>query len=419
MHLSVHRRTSETDERTVAVVVLGMHRSGTSSVAGTLVRLGGTAPQNLMPPNEHNEKGHWESTVLAALNDEILAAGGSDWLDWRPFDVARIDPASANDLHARAKSALASEFGDAGLPIIKDPRMCRLMRFWTPVFEEAKWSVRALLPLRSPLEVAWSLKRRDDISPSNGCLMWLRHVLDAEVETRGMARAVLIWRNFLADKRGTLARVGKQLDLDWPNQNESVYADIDDFVSADLRHHKASEVEMQAHPAINELVKETYGAVIELAEDPSNGGVLRKLDEVRARFEGAVAIFDRPMGELEEGILRTRGRAAAERDQFAGDLAAERENAANLAAERDQIARDLVAERENAVKLAAERDQIAGDLAAERETAANLATEREQIARDLVAERENAVKFVAERDQIAGDLTAEAGNTSTQRFRQI
>ena len=79
MHLRVHRLTSETDERSVAVLVLGKHRSGTSSVAGTLVRLGGTAPQNLMPPSENNGKGHWESPVLADLNDEILAAGGS----WR------------------------------------------------------------------------------------------------------------------------------------------------------------------------------------------------------------------------------------------------------------------------------------------------------------------------------------------------
>src|SRR5271166_688101 len=229
-----------------------------------------------------------------------------------------------------------------------------------------------------------------------------------------MVRAVLDWRTFLADKRGTLARVGKQLDLDWPNPSESVFADIDDFVSADLRHHKAGEAEMQAHPAINELVKETYGAVIELAEDPSNGEVLRKLDEVRSRFESAVAIFDRPMGELEKGILRTRSRATAERDQIAGHLALERETAAKLAAERDQIAGHLAAERETAAKLAVERDQIAGLLAAERETAAKLAPERDQIAGLLAAERKEFALQLrapnAERDSLSeqiGELNRE------------
>ena len=39
--------------------------------------------------------------------------------------------------------------------------MCRLMPFWSSVFRDPDWSLRALLPLRSPLEVAWSLYRRD------------------------------------------------------------------------------------------------------------------------------------------------------------------------------------------------------------------------------------------------------------------
>ena len=155
--------------------------------------------------------------MLVALNDEILTAGGSNWRDWRAFNLGRIDFEAAVALRARAKAALASEFNDADLPIIKDPRMCRLMRFWAPVFEEAEWSVRAVLPLRSPLEVAWSLNRRDGLSVSWACLLWLRHVLDAEAETRAMPRAVVDWSRFLGDKRGTLARIAEELELTWPN----------------------------------------------------------------------------------------------------------------------------------------------------------------------------------------------------------
>ena len=66
--------------------VLGMHRSGTSSVAGSLVRLGGAAPQHLIPASPDNERGYWESNLIASLNDEFLAAGGSDWTDWRRFN---------------------------------------------------------------------------------------------------------------------------------------------------------------------------------------------------------------------------------------------------------------------------------------------------------------------------------------------
>ncbi len=41
----------------VAVLVLGMHRSGTSSVAGTLIRLGGDAPLHLMEPKAGQRAG--------------------------------------------------------------------------------------------------------------------------------------------------------------------------------------------------------------------------------------------------------------------------------------------------------------------------------------------------------------------------
>ncbi len=190
--------------------------------------------------------------------------------------------------------------------------MCRLMPFWAPVFEEARWSVRALLPIRSPLEVGWSLNCRDGIGSAYGCLLWLRHVLDAEAETRGMARAVLDWPQFLGDGRKALARASEQLGLIWPYWGESALADIDRFVSDDLRHQRASEADLRAHPAVNDLVRETYDAMIDLVRDSGDTCVLRRLDDLRAGFERASAIFDCPMRELNEEVRRTRSRAAAE-----------------------------------------------------------------------------------------------------------
>ena len=323
MFLTIQHSDYEADDRltTTAVLVLGMHRSGTSSTAGALVRLGGSAPRHLMPPHAGNEKGYWESTVVADLNDSILAAGGSDWRDWRKFEPGKIDLAAADALRARAKAVLAEEFGHARFPIIKAPRMCRLMPFWAPVFEEAKWSVHALLPIRSPLEVGWSLNFRDGTGTSHGCLLWLRHVLEAEVETRGIARAVLSWRHFLDDRRKALARVGKQLGLTWPRWCESALEEIDEFVTPDLRHHKAEDDDLHEHPAIGDLVRETYEAMLELVEDPANGCVLRRIDDLRARFESAAAVFDGPMRELEEKVRCIQSQAAAERREFARQLA--------------------------------------------------------------------------------------------------
>jgi hypothetical protein len=296
----------------ILVVVLGMHRSGTSSAAGTLVRLGAAAPQHLIAPNADNERGYWESRVIVDLNDAILAAGGSDWKDWRKFDVNKIDALEADALRARAKEALAEEFGDVGFAVMKDPRMCRLMPFWGPVFAEAKWSVRAVLPIRPPLEVSQSLQCRDGIGPAYGCLLWLRHVLDAEAETRGMARAFLDWPQFLGNGRNALAQASEQLGVIWPYWCESALADIDRFVSTDLRRQRTSEADMQTHPAVNDLVRRTYAAMIELVQDSASSGALRKLDDLRAGFEIASSLFDLPMREVNQEVRRVRLQAAAE-----------------------------------------------------------------------------------------------------------
>lgn len=363
MFLTVQHSDHEADDRlmTIAVLVLGMHRSGTSSTAGTLVLLGGRAPRHLMPPSADNEKGFWESTVVADLNDSILAAGGSDWRDWRKFDPGKIDLAAADALRARAKAVLAEEFGHARFPIIKAPRMCRLMPFWAPVFEEAKWAVRALLPIRSPLEVGWSLNFRDGMGTSYGCLLWLRHVLEAEVETRGMARAVLSWPHFLDDRRGALARVGKQLGLTWPSWCESALEEIDEFVTADLRHQKAEGDDLHEHPAISDLVRETYEAMLELVQDPANGCVLRRIDDLRARFESAAAVFDHPMRELEEKVRCIQSQAAAERSEFARQLA-DAKSESDAHAERILEAIAHVADRFAETSRVSKRNRFRGSL---------------------------------------------------------
>ena len=313
----VRRLLCRTDARPVAILVLGMHRSGTSSIAGSLIRLGGDAPLHLLPAQPDNERGFWESSVISALNDEILAAGGSDWQDWRSFDLNRIDRGFATALRARARSALLAEFGEARLPVIKDPRMCRLMPFWSSVFQDLEWSLRAVLPLRSPLEVALSLNRRDGIALSCASLIWLRHVLEAEVESREMPRAVLNWHDFLADPRRSLGRVGRSLKLTWPRWSGRAFAEIDEYVSGDLRHHRASLAQFRAHPAMNDLVCETYGAMLELVRGANNRRAQLRLDNLRAHFENSVGIFDSMVSEVQDEVRQLRSTAVAEQFELA------------------------------------------------------------------------------------------------------
>ena len=78
----------------VALVVLGMHRSGTSALAGVLSKTGYDLPKNLLPASFDNPKGYFESKEIIALNDDLFAEMGAVWSDWMPpegLDAKRPD----------------------------------------------------------------------------------------------------------------------------------------------------------------------------------------------------------------------------------------------------------------------------------------------------------------------------------------
>jgi hypothetical protein len=75
----------------IAILVLGMHRSGTSALTGTLIRLGLQGPATLMVPLEANPLGYWESRPFCDFHDHLLDAGGTTWdQQWTPFQPDRI-----------------------------------------------------------------------------------------------------------------------------------------------------------------------------------------------------------------------------------------------------------------------------------------------------------------------------------------
>ena len=339
----------------MAILVLGMHRSGTSSLAGALVRLGGAPPARLMEADSTNERGFWESQNLADLNDEILAAAGSDWADWRRFDIERISAETRTVLRVRASETLRAEFGSGPNPVIKDPRMCRLMDFWAPALAEMGWSTRAVIPVRSPLEVAWSLERRNSMDPGVGCLIWLRHVLDAETATRGQPRALLDWSDFLGDARAALGRVATTLGVTWPNATDDGLEAVESFLSNSLRHFTASPAEIWVHPAISDLAREAYRLLLSLAEDPGDPKAMSGLDAVRERFEQAAAVFDPAMRSLENTARRLR-REAAEAQSL-------RKQIAEFEAERRRLDERLQAQEAQLRALETRAEALVADLA--------------------------------------------------------
>src|SRR5687768_780861 len=113
-----------------AILVLGMHRTGTSAFSGVIHLLGASAPAHLQPGDAFNSKGYWESQAVVRLNDRILHAAGSNWHDWTAFGENRLSPEDRSRFDSEVEEVIAAEYGDSHLILLKDPRICRIAPFW-------------------------------------------------------------------------------------------------------------------------------------------------------------------------------------------------------------------------------------------------------------------------------------------------
>ena len=392
-----------------AILVLGMHRSGTSALAGVIDAMGAAGPKTLLPPHDDNPRGFFESLPLVIAHEEMLASAGSCWHDWRQLNPQYIHSRAAERHRQKIKALLIDEFGDESSISIRDPRICRFVPFMSSILAEMNISPVAFLPLRNPLEVAYSLKRRDDIAIPKSLLLWLRHVLEAEYHSRHMPRCFLPFENLLIDWRYHMDRAAEKTGVIWPARSDCSDIKIERFLTMDLHHERSTLEDMQNHPNITSLVRATYDILTAIAAHGEDKDLLDQLDLVRTKFDegceifGAAVVTEELAVERLRGELSTRNSETQQLRQENSKLAALLEHRAlevrGLVAERDALARahdDLIAERDGLLR---DRDGVAGERNA-------LLAERDALARahyDLTAERDSLLR---DRDGAAGESNA-------------
>ncbi|MCX7310150.1 MAG: hypothetical protein NTV56_00080 [Alphaproteobacteria bacterium] len=277
--------------RRTGVLVLGMHRSGTSALSGMLVGLGCAAPRTLMGASSTNVRGHWESASIVALNDEILSSAGSVWSDWRPFNNEWVQSAPGLQYVESARDVFQVEFKSYPLFVLKDPRICRLSKIWIPIIEADDVEIKVVLPIRHPIEVARSINARDNIPIMQGLLTWLRHVLDAERVSRVFPRSFVFYPDFLDNWRDASRKVARDLGIIWPRNSQLAYAEIERFLSAELYHERRNNRDRSDHLA--ELTDQVYQLMRELGSgDTGTRAEARKtLDRIGREFDAAASVF--------------------------------------------------------------------------------------------------------------------------------
>ena len=210
-------------------------------------------------------------------------------------------------------SLLRRELADAPLFAIKDPRLCRLVPLWLAVLPRLGVRAQFILPLRNPAEVAASLKVRNDFPLAKGYLVWLRNVLDAEQATRGQERVFVTYEELLQDWRGVVNRIGEALGMHWPRLSRTAEAEIEDFLSPELRRQRADWAEVRQRAEVPGWVVRAYDALLCLASsDPGDDPAAEaELDAVREELDRADATYGRALAgmgfRIDKGVAQAAG----------------------------------------------------------------------------------------------------------------
>jgi hypothetical protein len=145
----------------IPVLILGMHRSGTSCLAGCL-QAAGLKSGDVNTQAMHNKKGNRENLAVMHLNDEVLASNGGSWRH-PPANVVWTEAQLAKG--GQAARAIAAQ----GLWGFKDPRTLLTLDGWLTILGK----VEIAASFRHPLSVAQSLNRRDpSVSIDEGLELW-------------------------------------------------------------------------------------------------------------------------------------------------------------------------------------------------------------------------------------------------------
>ena len=370
-----------------AILVVGMHRSGTSATAGALELCGVALGSELLPPGEDNPKGYFEHERAVAIDERLLAALGSGWADARPLPAGWAEGAAAREAVAEIDALLAADFGTAPLFALKDPRMCRLLPAWLEALRARGIRAVALFVARDPAEVAASIEARNGWAPPLGELLWLRHVCDAEAATRGIQRTAISYAGLLADPAGSLRAALGRLGVELPSvADEALRA----FADAGQRHQRG-----RGEAATHLFAAPVAQAQAALDAIAAGGGGWEAIADAGAALD---AIWQRSGGSLDAlaaMAMDVERKARALRD--------------DLEAENARMRSELIAQIAWSEAAVAERERLLAERFAERDRLqAERYAERDALQAELAGVRSDFIAQVRWSEQAVADWEARA-----------
>ena len=278
--------------------VAGAGRSGTSTLAGIVSRLGMHVPLPEVPPDDSNPRGFSEPQWVVDVHDEWLREALVQVSDSRPeawFDTGRI--CSREPARIRVSEWLEPHFAEHPELVVKDPRLSWFLGLWrvaairtgaTPVFATM---------LRPPAEVVGSKQKyyANKLGSAHLAASWVNMLLHTERATRsvgvgeddaGQGRVFVRYEDLLTDWVRTTTAMGHALDLQTIIHTRSdQIREVHRFIDPNLRRVTATLDDLALPKRLHDLTGQTWEELNKLADEGGDTSAAHAtFDQLRAEY---------------------------------------------------------------------------------------------------------------------------------------
>lgn len=355
------------EQQRTLVVVLCMHRCGSSFMTNLLERLGmSLGPFDRLAPSQWNKHGYFEAAPLTALNDELQAkflgfngAGPGSPEVFRRFRQTEgrwpAEPPIPDEFLQRGKDLVEQLLAAGPIAGFKDPRTVLTWPFWRRVLGDLPGlRVAPLMLVRSPHEIATSL-----FHWGQGEITYRQSLDLVEVHFKRMQAIRAEFGGDVPlvrfDPRTLLDEARRAVQWCGLRWDDAVFRQVYD---PDCRHHEASAVLHPAEQAFDELCRTDGG---DPGGRPAALDPWQMLDAAAARedfFQQRVISLQQQLAELRRESSRQMDQLHAEIRRGLYDLAVLGEELALVKGSRTWRLREslLAAARRAGLAGAARRD---------------------------------------------------------------
>lgn len=272
------------------VIVTGSGRSGTSSVAGALKRLGLHVPQPEVEADESNPRGYYEPLWVTEFHKQLLNPIPVRTIDSRPTAMAKAAEAVTPEVEQRLRDWLSGQL-DHPQVVIKDPREFWVHDLWLRVAGDLGAEVTTLTMLRHPTEVVRSrdtaylteqtasFRRQRE---TTNVAAWVNAAFETERATRGHRRAFVPYADLVGDWRTAMTRAAGQLDITLGDL--SAPHPVDDFIDARLNRSRVTWDDLEVSAQLRDLADRAWAAMNTLVTSPHDEGAIGELGRMREEY---------------------------------------------------------------------------------------------------------------------------------------